>query len=211
MEFIELIKVLESGLKQPLPGRMGQAQMAPVPLEEERFDQKRLATARKGAVLLLFCPGPEGISIPFIKRAVYEGVHSGQIALPGGKMDTGDHDLSHTALRETEEEIGVDRNSITLIGKLSDLYIPPSNFSVRPFVGYASQPPSFKIDPREVERLVTCNFETLLNRELQKEKLLITSKGTTIKAPYYEINREVVWGATAMILSEFLTLWKKIS
>ncbi|MFO7823061.1 MAG: CoA pyrophosphatase [Cyclobacterium sp.] len=211
MEFIELIKVLEAGLKQPLPGRSGQAHMAPVPVEEARFDQKRLETARKGAVLLLFCPGPDGITIPFIKRAIYEGVHSGQIALPGGKMDPGDPDLSHTARRETEEEIGVDRRSITIMGSLSDLYIPPSNFSVRPFVGYASRPPVFSIDPREVDQLIPCDFERLLRNDIPKEKLVFTSRGTTIKAPYYEINKEVVWGATAMILSEFLTLWKKIS
>ncbi|SHN13410.1 NUDIX domain-containing protein [Cyclobacterium lianum] len=210
MEFIELIKVLEAGLQQPLPGRAGQVRMAPIPLEEERFDQGRSAQARKGAVLLLFCSGPEGIMIPFIKRAIYEGVHSGQIALPGGKMDPEDPDLSYTARRETEEEIGVDRKSISIIGALSDLYIPPSNFSVRPFVGYTSDTPVFNIDPREVDRLVPCSLETLLHREGKKEQLEINTRGTTIKAPYYEINNEVVWGATAMILSEFLTIWKKI-
>jgi 8-oxo-dGTP pyrophosphatase MutT (NUDIX family) len=211
MELIQLINRLVKVLDEPLPGRYGQEQMAPIPLEMERFDEQRIKNARKGAVMLLLCPSEDqkNTMVPFIKRATYEGVHSGQIALPGGKMDPEDEDLRATALRETEEEIGVSRNDIQIIGSLSDIYIPPSNFSVRPFIGYCSIPPVFTIDKREVEQLITCSFGDLADESIVKKKTMQLSGGFRIEAPYYEINQEVVWGATAMILSEFLILWNK--
>ena len=212
MDFIQLVNKLTIVLEGPLPGRSAQERMAPIPLEMERFDKQQILNARKGAVLMLFCPSEDkkSIIIPFIKRATYEGVHSGQIALPGGKKDLGDTDLGETALRETEEEIGVPRKHIQILGNLSDLYIPPSNFSVRPYIGYSSFPPVFQIDEREVDRLVICKFDELTDEAIVKKKGMNLAGGTQIQAPYYEINKEVVWGATAMILSEFLTLLKKI-
>ncbi|EPR70491.1 NUDIX hydrolase [Cyclobacterium qasimii] len=212
MDFIKLVNSLERSLNGPLPGRSAQERMAPMPLEMERFDEHQMINARKGAVLMLLCPSEDrkSIIIPFIKRATYEGVHSGQIALPGGKKDLGDRDLGETALRETEEEIGVSRKDIQILGNLSDLYIPPSNFSVRPFIGYSSEPPIFEIDEREVDRLIICSFDELTDEAIIKKKGMNLAGGYKIQAPYYEINEEVVWGATAMILSEFLTLWKEI-
>jgi len=212
MDFIQLVNRLQKVLNGPLPGRPAQERMAPIPLEMERFDKQQIINARKGAVLMLFCPSEDkkSIIIPFIKRATYEGVHSGQIALPGGKKDLVDKDLGDTALRETEEEIGVPRNNIQILGNLSDLYIPPSNFSVRPFIGYSSVPPVFTIDEREVDRLIICRFDELTDEAIIKKKGMNLTGGHQIQAPYYEINEEVVWGATAMILSEFLTLWKEI-
>ncbi|WP_339922400.1 CoA pyrophosphatase [uncultured Cyclobacterium sp.] len=212
MDFIKLVNSLERSLNGPLPGRSAQERMAPMPLEMERFDEQQMSNARKGAVLMLLCPSEDrkSIIVPFIKRATYEGVHSGQIALPGGKKDVGDKDLGETALRETEEEIGVSRKDIQILGNLSDLYIPPSNFSVRPFIGFSSAPPVFEIDKREVDRLIICSFDELTNEAIIKKKGMNLAGGYKIQAPYYEINEEVVWGATAMILSEFLTLWKEI-
>ena len=212
MDFIKLVNSLERSLNGPLPGRSAQERMAPMPLEMERFDEQQMINARKGAVLMLLCPSEDrkSIIVPFIKRATYEGVHSGQIALPGGKKDVGDKDLGETALRETEEEIGVSRKDIQILGNLSDLYIPPSNFSVRPFIGFSSAPPVFEIDKREVDRLIICSFDELTNEAIIKKKGMNLAGGYKIQAPYYEINEEVVWGATAMILSEFLTLWKEI-
>ncbi|MEX2513697.1 MAG: CoA pyrophosphatase [Cyclobacteriaceae bacterium] len=208
MKFYDLVNDLERALKAPLPGKRGQLLMAPKPIEDARFDPERMSKARKGAVLLLVYPGKETVQVPLIKRPIYLGVHSGQVAFPGGKMDTSDPDLEYTALRETEEEIGVDKKSIQLLGQLSALYISPSNFSIVPFVGFTENLPEFKPDPREVDKLITCDFGQLIHPGAKKEKTFETYHGGKIVAPYYEIGGEMVWGATAMILSEFLSILK---
>ncbi|MEX0883075.1 MAG: CoA pyrophosphatase [Cyclobacteriaceae bacterium] len=208
MKFYELVNYLDSALKAPLPGKKGQVLMAPKPIEDARFEPERMKRARKGAVLLLIYPGKATVLVPFIKRPIYLGVHSGQVALPGGKMDPGDPDLEYTALRETEEEIGVDKTSVKLLGQLSALYVSPSNFSIVPFVGFTENPPEFKPDPREVDKLITCDFSQLIYAGVKKEKTMEPYQGVNIVAPYYEIGGEMVWGATAMILSEFLLILK---
>ena len=135
MQLEELATKLYRLLKEPLPGRLGQFAMAPQPVDERRFMPIVREDHRKGAVLMLFYSDETGAFVPFIKRPEYDGVHSGQVALPGGKMDPGDSDLSFTALREAKEEIGVDPSKIELLGKLTEVYIPPSNFLVSPFIG----------------------------------------------------------------------------
>ncbi|PSL07742.1 NUDIX hydrolase [Cecembia rubra] len=211
MEFDKLISKLEIALKEPLPGRLGQVTMAPVPVDEERFNQNIRSDYRKGAVLMLFYPDfHQQAFVPFIKRPVYPGVHSGQIAFPGGKMEASDADLSVTALRETEEEIGVDANKVQLLGKLSDLYIPPSNFMVSPFVGYTLEQPEFNPDPEEVLRIINCPVGTLLDKSLRKTGIVQGSGGYRLQAPYFDIESEMVWGATAMMLGEFTYLLERL-
>ncbi|MCC5937503.1 MAG: CoA pyrophosphatase [Lunatimonas sp.] len=202
-----VVAKLVSAMEQPLPGREGQMLMAPIPIDESRFGQVDNARVRRGAVLVLFYPGEAGCMVPFIKRPTYSGVHSGQVSLPGGKWDPEDEDLQITALRETYEEIGVPAAEITVFGSLSQLYIPPSNFSVLPFLGYTENKPRFRPDPHEVERLITCSFEYLASRDIRKKKPLQAGL-QTLNAPYFDIDNEVVWGATAMILSELLFLWE---
>lgn len=211
MEFDKLISKLEKALKEPLPGREGQITMAPMPVDEERFIQSIRSDHRKGAVLMLFYPDKQQQAfIPFIKRPTYPGVHSGQIAFPGGKMEESDADLSMTALRETEEEIGVDVSKIQLLGKLSDLYIPPSNFMVSPFVGFTLEQPEFKPDPGEVVRIINCSVRLLLDKSIRKAGVVQGSGGYHLQAPYFDIESEMVWGATAMMLGEFTHLWEKL-
>lgn len=211
MEFEKLIQNLEKALKKPLPGRAGQITMAPMPVDEERFIKSIRPDFRKGAVLMLFYPDRERQAfVPFIKRPTYSGVHSGQIAFPGGKMETSDEDLSHTALRETEEEIGVDASKIELLGKLSDLYIPPSNFMVSPYIGFTLIKPEFKPDPEEVLRVISCPFNTILDKSVRKMGTFKGSGGNRLSAPYFDIESEMVWGATAMMLGEFTFLWDQM-
>ncbi|WP_158859948.1 NUDIX hydrolase [Lunatibacter salilacus] len=209
MKFDTVLKHLSEALKHPLPGKVGQLSMAPLPLNEDRFASMELPNARKGAVLLLLYPDDEGCMVPFIKRSIYEGTHAGQISLPGGKWEPSDASLEYTAQRETEEEIGVQMDSIKILGRLSRLYIPPSNYLVEPFVGYVESKPKFSPDPREVDRVVTCSFAHLINRSTRKQKDIIIRKDHHLSAPYFDIDNEVVWGATAMILGEFLHLWEK--
>lgn len=154
------------------------------------------------SVLILLFPAADGIRTVFIKRPRYDGVHSGQISLPGGKAEPGDPDTGYTALRETEEEIGVPAGEITLIGKLSELYIPPSNFLVTPWIGYVTFTPVFKPDPSEVDGLLEALIRDLADDRNVKE-VLISVHGMELKAPAFVMHGEVIWGATAMILSEF--------
>jgi len=211
MDFKKVIKKLELALKEPLPGRYGQITMAPLPVDEKRFVENIRPDYRKGAVLMLFYPDRDKQTfVPFIKRPTYPGVHSGQIAFPGGKMEDSDKDLSETALREAEEEIGVDASKIELIGNLSDLYIPPSNFMVSPYIGITFEKPDFRPDPEEVVRIINCPMHLILDKSIRKSGMVKGSGGLRLNAPYFDIGSEMVWGATAMILGEFTYLWEKM-
>lgn len=195
MEFGKVISRLEKVLENPLPGRKGQITMAPNPVDEERFAKQIRKDFRKGAVLMLFYPEKSGeCFVPFIKRPKYPGVHSGQIAFPGGKMEESDEDLAVTALRESEEEIGIDASKVTLLGKMSDLYIPPSNFMVSPYLGYLNESPKFTPEPAEVDRIINCPFETILDKNIRKTGNVQGSGGYQLEAPYFEIESEMVWG-----------------
>jgi 8-oxo-dGTP pyrophosphatase MutT (NUDIX family) len=207
MDIGEVVKKLELMFQLPLPGRLGQITMAPQPVEEERFLSMIRDDHRKGAVLMLFYPDSGKCFIPFIKRPSYPGVHGGQIAFPGGKWEPEDKDLRITAIREAEEEIGIDGNKVQILGKLSDVYIPPSNFMVSPYIGFVEEKPSFNPDPKEVERIINCPFSMILDKNIRKKTNVKASSGLNLEAPYFDIEREVVWGATAMMLGEFTYLW----
>jgi 8-oxo-dGTP pyrophosphatase MutT (NUDIX family) len=208
-EFNSILELLRHLLQNTLPGMEGQLPMAPLPIERERFALGEKGDTRKGAVLFLLYPEGKNCLLPFIKRPVYDGVHSGQIGLPGGKFEEGDADLQATALRETGEELGVNPNDIKVLGGLSKLYIPPSNFTVHPYLGYVNYTPEFTPDPREVDRLIVCDFKELMDQAIRKQKEIELANGQIIQAPYFDIHGEVLWGATAMMLSELVFLWEK--
>ncbi len=196
-------------LKQPLPGSRGQIKMSPRPVNESRFQFKQRPNAREGAVLILFYPDQGEFYLPLIKRPSYEGAHGGQVSLPGGKLEEGDENLIDTALREAEEEIGIDRSQVEVLGQMSQLYIPASDFVVLPVVGIMSEKPNFKPDSYEVARILLTPFERLLDPNYRKEKRMTISHQYQIDSPFYDIEEEVVWGATAMILSELVTAWEE--
>lgn len=208
MKLEEVVIILENKLKNKLPGRKGQILMAPTPVDEARFTANVPLNARKGAVLLLLYSGENGCAIPFIKRPTYPGIHSAQVALPGGRWEESDESLEATALRETEEEIGIDSKKIELIGRLSNLFIPPSNFLVTPFLGFIQEKPLFHPDPQEVDRIIHCDFALLMDKKIRKKKNINMNNDCIIVAPYFEIDNEVVWGATAMMLSELMIIWE---
>jgi len=207
MDLEKVVKRLELMLQYPLPGRLGQITMSPQPIDEKRFASMIRDDHRKGAVLMLFYPDADNSFIPFIKRPSYPGVHGGQIAFPGGKWEPEDSDLGITAIREAEEEIGIDASKVKLLGKLSDVYIPPSNFMVSPYIGFLEETPIFHPDPKEVERIINCPFPLLLDKNIRKVTKVSASSGLSLEAPYFDIEQEVIWGATAMMLGEFTYLW----
>jgi 8-oxo-dGTP pyrophosphatase MutT (NUDIX family) len=140
---------------------------------------------------------------------VYDGVHSGQISFPGGKVETTDKDFEATALRETFEEIGVKPEAIEIIGQLTDFYISPSNFLVKVFAGYTLQKPAFIPDKKEVQSILEVDIDEFFDsNNIAEKEFYSTSRKTAVFAPCYLVNGLEIWGATAMMLSEMLDILK---
>ena len=192
-------------LMNELPGREAQLRMAHV---TRSHYVEAPPEARAAAVMLTLFPKQDKWNLLLIKRKTIHGDrHSGQIGFPGGKFEPTDGTLIQTALRETEEEVGIDRSEIQVLGPLTDLYIPVSNFVVQPYVGVLQHRPSYRLQSSEVSRI----FETPIRKFLEPDTRKITDikvgEGLSLKnVPYFDLEGEVLWGATAMILSEFLQI-----
>lgn len=206
----EFIISLTERLKRPLPGPIAHEPMRATPkgsvLPKFNFQEP----PRKGAVLILLYPNDNKLYFPLIKRATYRGVHSGQIALPGGKSEPRDKDVLETALREAEEEIGIDRSKVELIGKLSDFFVIPSNFMVSPVLGFTTRQPVFNPDPTEVERVLHASLEHILLDKYLTRRTILAGGVYEMDAPCFDVEGETVWGATAMMLNEFRTILRDI-
>ena len=176
--------------------------MAPLARQRVQHVRSEKYNPKKSAVLILLFPVDNKIYTLLIQRPVYDGVHSGQVAFPGGKFEEKDIELEQTALRETFEEVGVSSKEIEIIGKLTDIYIDPSNFLVSPFIGFINKQPDLIMDAYEVQKIITVDLFSLNDTGIISEKIITHSNGYKIKAPYYEIDGLTVWGATAMIISE---------
>ncbi len=198
----QFLSRLKKALAKPLPGKNAQHLMAP---GVRRFDYVVPENARVASVLVLFEKRKEGLSLVLIERAAKnpEDIHSGQISFPGGKMESGDTSLTYTALRETEEEIGIEKSKVSVIGALSQLYIPVSNFLVHPFVGYVDGTQNYIKQSSEVAEILPIPFEYFFKAVNKREKDIKVSNNIILKnVPYYDIHERVIWGATAMIISE---------
>lgn len=152
-------------------------------------------------LLLLFVENNE-LTACLIKRPAHMKHHAGQIALPGGRMEAGETALE-TALRETKEEIGITSDEIEILGTLTELYVEVSRFQIHPFVGWLKQKPVFKIDPNEVEKAILFPLLHFKSKSVEVELETITGK---LKVPCIRFKNEIIWGATAMILAEFVDL-----
>ena len=142
----------------------------------------------------------------FMLRKTYKGVHSNQIGFPGGKVEVEDNNLEATALRETYEEIGVSSTEITVLKELTDVYIPPSNFLVKPFLGILKRRPEYILEEKEVERLIEIPLKSILSDKFIASQIITTSYAKEIEVPIFKFDEEVIWGATAMMLSEIKDL-----
>ena len=160
---------------------------------------------RQAAVMILLYPEGEQVYTVFIKRNEYPGVHSGQISFPGGMYEDPDRTLERTAIRETAEETGIDQELVEVLGSLTPLYIPISNFRVTPFVGWCGITPRFDPDGTEVQYLVTTPVADLLDPQNLRKGVWVRNEAE-MEAPYLSIRKEMIWGATAMMLSEFIEL-----
>lgn len=198
------IEILKQALTRPLPGVDAQRRMSPSVrfTGNKQFDRGR---ARLSSVLILLYQKDGEWHIPLIQRPKYDGAHSGQVSFPGGKQEQGDASYLDTALRETEEEIGISRDGLMFISQLSSLYIPNSNFVVYPQVCITDNKPVFNPDLREVETVIEVPVRQLLSPDTI-HRFIRSINGVIVDAPFYKVDNYVIWGATAMILSEFLSL-----
>ena len=178
---------------------------------ELRTARLKKKNPRKAAVLALFYPDVKGVAyLLLILRKTYKGVHSNQIGFPGGKVEKVDLNLEATALRETHEEVGVPPEKVTLLKSLSEVYIPPSNFEVYPFIGISDSVLSFVPQPSEVERIVEVKVSDFLDDSIVFSQRLSTSYAENVEVPAFKLAGNVVWGATAMMLSEIKELIKQV-
>jgi len=201
ISFNELTEKLEARLKYLLPGPLAHEEMRAVPVGSIKPNFDHQSPPKAGSVLILLYPEQEKIFFPLIQRSEYEGAHSGQISLPGGKAEAGEEPIA-TALREGEEEIGVPASQVNIIGKLSDFFVIPSNFLVTPVVGFLDHKPVFKADPVEVEKIIFGNLHDILRKDAIKTKEILAAGRYRVEAPHFEVEDQLVWGATAMMLNE---------
>jgi 8-oxo-dGTP pyrophosphatase MutT (NUDIX family) len=205
-----IIENLKAELQKPLPGEEAQYRMAPSYRPRMKPEEITANNPRLGGVMVLLYESDGWLKTVFTKRREYEGVHSGQMSFPGGKKEEGDSNLIETALRETNEEIGIDKHKIEVLGKLSELYIPPSNFLVHPSVGFVGTMEAFKPQDEEVAEIVEIPLDFFLderNVHLQTEIKLYN--GSIVRAPAFIYKSHVIWGATAIMLSEFSYILEK--
>ncbi|NOT76511.1 MAG: CoA pyrophosphatase [Cyclobacteriaceae bacterium] len=165
---------------------------------------------KPGAVLILLYEENGKLYFPLTKRAEYAGTHSGQISLPGGKAE-GDETSEQTAFREAQEEIGIDPTKVELIGMLSQFFVIPSNFIVTPVIGFYRSDPKFVPDPFEVAGILKGSVDELIKDNAVLTKEILVAKTFRMEAPHFLVEDEIVWGATAMMLSEFRSVLRELS
>lgn len=213
-DFEKTVKFLASELKRDLPGFSAQKLMAPLGRKPPIEYLKENIVPKKSAVLILIFPGEWHLpkTVLILRPEKENGPHAGQISFPGGRYDSADGDLSKTALREAYEEIGIETGRVRIIGNLSPLYIPVSNFMVHPFVGVLNGVPDFRIHRDEVEDLLEVSLaDFLVETNQTKTERFIRIKGRMMEVPCYTINGRIIWGATAMIISELSEILKKLT
>jgi 8-oxo-dGTP pyrophosphatase MutT (NUDIX family) len=206
------ILTIESLLTQELPGFEAHKLMAPYQRKSAKEVIDENIEVGHAATMMLIYPKIDKWYFALMLRPDYDGLHGGQVSFPGGKREGKESPVAN-ALREMEEEIGLDRNKVKVLGKLSDVYIPPSNMLVNPYVGMIDFEPVFIPDAREVEKVLEVPLEDLFREEFIKNKKVQVSKHSDhpifIEVPYFEFCYETVWGATALMLSEFKMIFNK--
>jgi 8-oxo-dGTP pyrophosphatase MutT (NUDIX family) len=198
---------LRLGLRRPLPGLDAQLRMAPSPRlgwDPLKFPEG----ATDGAALVLVYPHDDALHVALTVRGAALRNHTGQVSLPGGRVDTGET-FEAAALREAVEEIGLDPAIVELIGRLTPLHIPISGYLLHPIVGCTSMRPAFQRAEWEVARIIEAPVSRLSDPALVKREIrtrVVNGQSIDVDVPYFDIDGEKVWGATAMVLAEFCAI-----
>lgn len=199
MDYLEKIKQI---LSNPLPGEEAHEKIMSYNRAQAVDARKMDPHPKESAVLMLLFPHQEELCTLFIVRPENQGVHSGQMSFPGGKKEHGETMLE-TALRETEEEIGIATQDIEIIGELTEIYIPPSHFLVQPFIGYLPELPELTPSADEVSKILIEPISNLMNAStILKKKIFIPKFERTLEVPYFDVQGHALWGATAMMVYE---------
>lgn len=209
--FSKLIKELSELNPVSLPGDAAHQLLAPQHRKPAGDYLKERSYYKVAAVMAAFVPMEEGndAGIMLIERTGGADVHASQISFPGGKQEVGEN-LDFTAKREMEEEVGVSMDSINLLFPLTPLFIPPSNFLVHPFLGYLHAVPDLRLSEAEVKRVHLFSVNDFLNPENILEGTFGSARGYSVNAPYFKIGEVIIWGATAMMLSEIAELVRPV-
>jgi 8-oxo-dGTP pyrophosphatase MutT (NUDIX family) len=202
LEAIE--RVLRERLQGTLPGLDAQLRFAPTPPRSGWRPGDMPADARRAAVLVLLYPLDNDVAVPLTVRASGLARHAGQISLPGGAADEGET-LAQAALRETSEEIGVDPATVRVLGELTPVHVLVSGFTLHPVVGVTDERPAFIAAPGEVDEIVEVPVADLRDASRIRRGTRVR-EGVAVEYPYFDLRGHQVWGATAMVLGEFITL-----
>lgn len=208
----DFIENLKQQLQEELPGRDAQYRMSHI--IRKINDKPAPEDARVACVMSLFYQKDDAPYLTFIQRTSknVQDHHRGQIGFPGGKLETSDPTYEAAALRETEEEVGVNANDIKVLGELTPLYIPISNFLVHVFVGYVDYVPDWKLQEEEVDAVIEVPYSLFQNKENWKQKDMRIRENVTLRnVPYFDLGQHTLWGATAMMMNELFEVAERKS
>jgi len=202
------IDLLKQAIAQDLPG--WEAQKIMLPLMTDKYQEAKVDSKQAGVAVILYPDNDGQIITVFIKRPSHPlDKHSGQISFAGGQKEIGDLDLQATAIRELEEELGIAKGEAQVLGALTSMYVYVSDFYVEPYVMYLNQKPDYKIQASEVDYVLEIPLQQLVDQPPMKTNINI--RNTILKdVPYYDVNGDVLWGATAMMMSELVYLSEKL-
>jgi 8-oxo-dGTP pyrophosphatase MutT (NUDIX family) len=205
---IDFASSLKNEIMKGLPGTDVQWQMASSDRFVKNFPRHPGKDARIAAVLIILYPENGSIHTVFMQRPDYEGVHGGQISFPGGKKEPVDENAIQTALREANEETGIDPTVVNIIDTLTPLFIPVSNMLVTPVLGWINEKPVFNHKPEEVLFLINADLRRLLDPSIVRLKPF-KIRGEMLEIKYFNYEENTIWGATAMMLKELLSLIRR--
>ena len=208
MDFQRFITQLKITINKDLPGEESHQKMRVIYDQSIELPFSKINSTQAAVLILLYLADNE-IYFFLTKRTDELKHHKGQISLPGGTQE-GNEKLIDTALRETQEEIGINKTSISIIGTITPLFVPVTGFMIYPFIGYSLNKLDPKVDPVEVAAIFSVNISDLLNKENRTTEQR-NIRGYDVQVPYFKLNDYQVWGATSMILSEFKDLIKSIN